>query len=221
MSILVVEDEARLAAALAAGLGAEGYEVEVAGTAAAALARVSARTVRALVLDLGLPDADGTTVIAAIRAAGRDVPILVLTARDALTARVGALDAGADDYLIKPFEFAELLARLRAVLRRAEPATRILRIGDVEVRPGDPQVAAGDRSVTLSPRERALLELLMVRATQIVARRDILKHAFGYDFDPGTNIVEVHLGHLRRKLAGAQLRIETVRGFGYRLTAAA
>jgi DNA-binding response OmpR family regulator len=216
LTILVVEDEARLAATLVKGLGEEGFSALAVGTAAEALARAAAGGLRAILLDLGLPDDDGQRVITALRR-GSEVPILVLTARDAVDERVRALDGGADDYLIKPFEFAELLARLRATLRRAEPVPRQrLGAGDVELVTGEPMVTIGARSVLLSPRERALLEVMVARLGEVVSRRDILRHAFGYDFDPGTNIVEVHMGHVRRKLAGARLQIETVRGFGYR-----
>jgi len=216
MTILVVEDEARLAASLVKGLGEEGFAAVAVGTAEQALARVVVGGIRAIVLDLGLPDRDGQHVIAELRR-GSDVPILVLTARDAIDQRVAALDGGADDYLLKPFEFAELLARLRATLRRAEPAPRRrLRAGDVELVTGEPVVTVADRTVIFSPRERALLELLVARVGDVVSRADILRVAFGYDFDPGTNIVEVHLGHVRRKLAGARLQIETIRRFGYR-----
>lgn len=216
MSILVVEDEARLAASLVKGLAEEGFEAAAVGTAGQALERAAAGGLRAIVLDLGLPDGDGQDVITALRR-DSEVPILVLTARDAIEQRVSALDNGADDYLVKPFAFAELLARLRATLRRAEPAPRRrLSAGDVVLVTGEPRVEIGGRSVSLSPRERALAELLVSRLGAVVSRRDILRYAFGYDFDPGTNLVEVHVGHVRRKLAGARLHIETVRGFGYR-----
>jgi DNA-binding response OmpR family regulator len=216
VTVLVVEDEARLAASLVKGLSEEGFRAQAVGTAGQALARAAAGGLRAVVLDLGLPDRDGQHVIAELRRGG-DVPILVLTARDAIDQRIRALDGGADDYLVKPFVFAELLARLRATLRRAEPIPRRrLRAGDVELVTGEPLVTVGARSILLSPRERALVELLVTRIGEVVSRRDILRDAFGYDFDPGTNIVEVHLGHVRRKLAGAQLQIETVRRFGYR-----
>jgi DNA-binding response OmpR family regulator len=216
VTVLVVEDEARLAASLVKGLSEEGFSAVAVHTAAQALARAAAGGLRAIVLDLGLPDHDGQTVIAAVR--GRsEVPILVLTARDAIEQRVRALDSGADDYIMKPFAFAELLARLRATLRRAEPRpVRRLRVGDVELLTGEPSVTVGARSIVLSPRERALVELLVTRIGEVVSRREILRDAFGYEFDPGTNIVEVHVGHVRRKLAGARLQIETVRGFGYR-----
>jgi len=216
VTVLVVEDEPRLAATLVKGLGEEGYPAVAVGTGAQALARAAAGGLRAIILDLGLPDRDGQLVIAELRRGG-DVPIVVLTARDALDQRLRALDGGADDYLVKPFAFAELLARLRATLRRAEPSPRRrLRAGDVELVTGEPLVTVGTQAVLLSPRERALVELLVTRLGEVVSRRDILRDAFGYDFDPGTNIVEVHLGHVRRKLAGARLQIETVRRFGYR-----
>lgn len=216
MTVLVVEDERRLAASLVKGLTEEGFAAETVNTARQAITRAAGGGLRAIILDLGLPDQDGQTVITAIRR-GSDVPILVLTARDAIEQRVTALDGGADDYLVKPFAFAELLARLRATLRRAEPRPRKrLAAAGVVLVTGDPVVMIDDRSVTLSPRERALLELLISRVGEVVSRREILREGFGYDFEPGTNIVEVHIGHVRRKLAGARLEIETVRGFGYR-----
>jgi len=221
MTILVVEDEVRLAAAVVAGLATEGYVAVAVGRIDDALVRLDDRGLRAIILDLGLPDGDGAAVIAAARAGGRSLPVVVLTARDEVNARVAALDAGADDYLVKPFVFAELIARLRAVLRRAEPAAQVLRVGDLEVCPGEPAVRVAGRDVLLSPRERGLLELLLAHAGRVVNRREILRDAFGYDYDPGTNIVEVHLSHLRRKLADSMVRIETLRGFGYRVAVGA
>ncbi len=216
MTVLVVEDEPRLAASLIQGLTEEGFDAVAVGTAGQALARAAAGGLRAIVLDLGLPDRDGQQVIAEIRR-GSEVPILVLTARDAVEQRVQALDSGADDYLVKPFAFAVLLARLRATLRRVEPVPRRrLRAGNLELVTGDPMVMVAERRIMLSPRERALVELLVTRLGEVVPRRDILRDAFGYDFDPGTNLVEVHVRHVRNKLAGAELQIETVRGFGYR-----
>ena len=216
MTVLVVEDEQRLAASLVKGLSEEGFATEAVGSAADAVARVASGGLRAIVLDLGLPDRDGQDLIVDIRRRS-DVPILVLTARDAIEQRVDALDGGADDYLVKPFAFAELLARLRATLRRIEPLPRrAIRVGDLELVVGEPLVTVGGRALRLSPRERALVDLLVTRLGEVVRRRDILRDAFGYDFDPGTNIVEVHVGHVRRKLAGSRLEIETVRGYGYR-----
>ncbi len=216
MTVLVVEDETKLAASLVQGFREEGFLVETAALASSAIERVDAGGLRAIILDLGLPDGDGQDVILEIRRRS-EVPILVLTARDAIEQRIMALDGGADDYLVKPFAFAELLARLRATLRRVAPTPRVrLTVGDVVLVPGDPVVRIGERTVTLSPRERALVELLVERLNTVVSRPDILREAFGYDFDPGTNIVEVHVGHVRRKLAGGRLNIETVRGYGYR-----
>jgi len=214
MTILVVEDEQRLAASLVKGLSEEGYTAESVGAAAEALAHIK-DGLRAIVLDLGLPDCDGQDLILEIRRRS-DVPILVVTARDAIEQRVMALDRGADDYLVKPFAFAELLARLRATLRRIEPLPRrAMRLGELEFVVGEPLKYRGGE-LRLSPRERTLVELLVTRLGEVVSRRDILRDAFGYDFDPGTNIVEVHIGHVRRKLAGSCLEIETVRGYGYR-----
>lgn len=216
MTVLVVEDEARLAASLVKGLTEEGFAAGSVGTAGEALLRADAGELRAIILDLGLPDRDGQDLIRLLRRQ-HDVPILVLTARDAVEERVRALDNGADDYLVKPFAFTELVARLRATLRRAEPVPpAVLSVGDVELKTGEPLVKIGKQSITFSPRERALLELLVQRLGEVVSRRDILREAFGYDFDPGTNVVEVHLSHVRRKLTGSQLKIETVRNFGYR-----
>ena len=145
-------------------------------------------------------------------------PILVLTARDAVGARVAALDRGADDYLVKPFAFEELIARLRALMRRASaPRWGPLSFGDLRVDPQSPIVWVGPRTVALSPREHAVLYRLVRRARDLTSRREILAEVFGYDFDPGTNVVEVHIAHLRRKLEGASAQIETVRGAGYRL----
>lgn len=217
MTILVVEDEPRLASVLVKGLTEEGFAAAAVTTAAEALARVTAGGLRAVVLDLGLPDGDAQLIIPTLRRRSQ-IPILVLTARDAVDERVRALDSGADDYLLKPFAFEELLARLRATLRRAEPRPgRPLKIADLAISPDEPAVKIGERSVYLSPREHALVELLATRAGEVVPRRDILRSAFGYEFDPGTNIVEVHMGHVRRKIAGAAVTIETVRGFGYRM----
>ena len=184
MTVLVVEDEQRLAASLVKGLSEEGFATEAVGSAADAVARVASGGLRAIVLDLGLPDRDGQDLIVDIRRRS-DVPILVLTARDAIEQRVDALDGGADDYLVKPFAFAELLARLRATLRRIEPLPRrAIRVGDLELVVGEPLVTVGGRALRLSPRERALVDLLVTRLGEVVRRRDILRDAFGYDFDP-------------------------------------
>ena len=214
--LLLVEDTARLAEALSRGLQEDGFAVEVAGTAAGALARIEGRDIDAMILDLGLPDLDGIAVLERVRAAGLALPILVLTARDAMDSRVGALEAGADDYMVKPFAFAELLARMRALLRRAAaPRWAPLACADLRLDPATAMI--GERAVALSPRERALLELFLRRQGEIVGRSEILRDAFGYDFDPGTNVIDVHVAHLRRKLEPSAVKLETIRGLGFRL----
>jgi DNA-binding response OmpR family regulator len=219
-SLLLVEDVAALAGSLRRGLTEEGFDVGVAGTGEAALARMAREDVDAVILDLGLPDLDGLDVLSRARASGWGVPILVLTARDALQSRVRALEHGADDYLIKPFAFEELLARIRALLRRAAaPRWAPLACGDVVLDFGSSAFRAGSRTIALSPRERALLELLLRRRGETIGHQEILREAFGYHFDPGTNIVAVHAGHLRRKLEGTSARLESVRGAGYRISA--
>jgi len=220
-TLLLVEDAAPLAASLHRGLAEEGFDVEIAATGAAALSRIAKHDLDAVILDLGLPDIDGREVVLRARAAGSSVPILVLTARDAIPSRVGALEQGADDYLLKPFAFEELLARIRALLRRAAaPRWAPLACGDVVFDVATSSFHAGDRTVILSPRERALLELLLRRRGETLSPQEILREAFGYHHDPGTNIVAVHIGHLRRKLEGTTARLSTVRGAGYRLIAA-
>lgn len=217
MKVLLVEDNRRLVDSLTRGLGEELIQVTAALRGADAIDLATRGEADAVVLDLGLPDLDGLEVLTRIRAAGVHVPVLVLTARDALESRTAALDAGADDYLIKPFAFAELLARLRALTRRAAgPRWVPLDAGKLMLE-ADFTVRAGSRTIALSPREHALLAYLLRRRGEIVSRADILREVFGYGFDPGTNLVDVHLAHLRKKLAGAPVAIETIRGAGFRL----
>ncbi|MEO8552929.1 MAG: response regulator transcription factor [Kofleriaceae bacterium] len=220
MRIVLVEDNSQLASSVAQGLGEDGYAVDVVDSAAKAIERGLRRDLDLLILDLGLPDRDGTSVLTELRGAHIHVPILVLTARDAVESRVAALEAGADDYLVKPFAFAELVARIGALGRRAggprwAPANEL----SIVMR-DDLVVEAGGKTASLSPREYALLGCLLRRPGEVVTRAEILREAFGYDFDPGTNVIDVHLTHLRKKLTGFPVVIETVRGAGIRLTVA-
>jgi DNA-binding response OmpR family regulator len=218
MRIVLVEDNQQLAKSIADGLAEDGYTVEIVGTAATGLERAMRRDLDLLVLDLGLPDRDGLHVLAEVRAARIHVPILVLTARDAVESRVAALDAGADDYLVKPFAFTELVARIGALTRRAG-GPRWTPSNEVPIVMRDDLVVESEgKTASLSPREYALLGCLLRRRGEVVARAEILRDAFGYDFDPGTNVIDVHLTHLRKKLTGFPIAIETVRGAGIRLT---
>ena len=216
MLILLIEDNERLLLALEQGLREEGIEVVSAGEGGAALTRAPRGDLDLIVLDLGLPDRDGIEVLRDLRRGQPHVPVLVLTARDAIEARVQALDLGADDYLLKPFAFAELLARIRALSRRAAGPRWSPRIEGVAF-DREHGLQFADQRVLLSPREHALLMYLLRRRGEVVPRGDILREVFGYASDPGTNTIDVHLAHLRRKLAGSALSLETVRGVGIRM----
>jgi DNA-binding response OmpR family regulator len=216
--IVLVEDNHQLAGTIRDGLAEDGYTIDVIDTGAKAIARGLRRDLDLMILDLGLPDRDGLDVLKELRDAHIHVPVLVLTARDAVDSRVAALDAGADDYLVKPFAFAELVARIGALTRRAG-GPRWAPSNDVPlVMRDDLVVEAQGKSVSLSPREYALLGTLVRRRGEVVTRAEILREAFGYEFDPGTNVIDVHLTHLRKKLTGFPITIETVRGAGIRLT---
>jgi DNA-binding response OmpR family regulator len=220
VALLIVEDNPTLSASLARGLTEDGYAVDTVATGAAALRRLERQDVDAVVLDLGLPDIDGIEVLVQLRGRGINAPVLVLTARDGVKARVDALEQGADDYLIKPFEYAELLARLRALLRRAAaPRWAPLSCNGLMLDPIELHITVGDQRVRLSPREHALLALLLRRKGELLRRGDILVQVFGYHFEPGTNLVSVHVANLRKKLGGAPVVIDAVRGVGYRLRA--
>ena len=215
--VVLVEDNPQLAGSISEGLSEDGFAVETIDTAAKAIARGLRRDLDLMILDLGLPDRDGLEVLRELRGQRVNVPILVLTARDALDSRVNALDAGADDYLVKPFAFAELVARINALTRRAG-GPRWTPSSDVPiVMRDDLVVEASGKTAALSPREYALLGCLVRRRGEVVTRAEILKEAFGYEFDPGTNVIDVHLTHLRKKLTGFPITIETVRGAGIRL----
>ena len=214
MRVLVVEDEARIASFLVRGLRAQGYAVEHVATAGEALRRAADPELDLMILDLGLPDLDGMEVLRRVRAAGSRLPILVLTARGEVGDRVEGLDLGADDYLIKPFAFDELLARIRARVRREAGPSTVLRVGDVELDIPSRRVRVGEERFDLTAREFALLGVFLRRPGQVLTREQILSQVWELDWDPGSNVVDVYVGYLRKKLGEG--RIETVRGVGYR-----
>jgi two-component system response regulator MprA len=215
--VLVVEDDAEIAGVLRRSLDKEGYAVRVAADGEGALEESGVFEPDAVVLDLGLPRLDGVEVCRRLRAAG-DVPILILTARDAIEARVEGLDSGADDYLVKPFERDELLARLRALLRRRPPrGSAFLVAGDLRLNPDTHEVFRGERGLDLTAREFELLEHLMRNERIVVSRQALLDEVWGYHPFAETNTVDVFISTLRRKLeAGGEPRVlHTVRGAGY------
>jgi DNA-binding response OmpR family regulator len=220
--VLVVEDDADIAGVLRRSLDKEGYEVRVAGDGPAALSESGLFEPDAVVLDLGLPRLDGVEVCRRLREDG-DVPILILTARDAVDSRVEGLDSGADDYLVKPFEREELLARLRSLLRRRPPrGSAFIVVGDLRLNPDARQVYRGDREIELTAREFELLEHLMRNERIVVSRQALLDEVWGYDPFAETNTVDVFISNLRRKLeaAGEPRILHTVRGAGYVVRAA-
>jgi two-component system OmpR family response regulator len=230
MRILIVEDAVKLAQALKNGLEAEGYAVDVLHDGVAARKRLTAARDDAegsrydlVLLDVMLPGVDGVTLCRELRARGLAVPVLMLTARDTIADKVTGLDGGADDYLVKPFDFDELLARIRTLLRRppvALPPTLV--VGDLSLDAARRRVARGGEEVSLSAKEFGLLELFMRHPGQVLTRDRILDHAWDGEYDAFSNIVDVYVGRLRRKLdrPGEPSRIETLRGAGYVLRAA-
>jgi two-component system, OmpR family, response regulator len=220
MRVLVIEDEARLAAGLRRGLAAEGFAVDVAlnGVDGLWLARENPYDV--IVLDIMLPGVNGYKICQTLRTDGIWTPILMLTAKDGEWDQVEALDTGADDYLVKPFSFAVLVARLRSLLRRGAPERpAVLAAGDLRLDPATKRVLRGADQLELTAREFALLEFLLRRRGEVVSKREILAHVWSDDFEGDPNIVEVYVRHLRNKLDRPYGRsaIETVRGLGYRL----
>jgi two-component system response regulator MprA len=218
MRILVVDDDPAVSGALQRALRLDGYEVTLAGDGPQALEELAIRPPDAVILDIGLPTIDGLDVCRRMRAAADDTPVLMLTARDAVEDRVGGLDAGADDYLVKPFALAELLARLRALLRRRpEDPGETLTFMDLSLDPVTREALRGDRSFTVTRIEFDLLELLLRHPRQVLTRELILDRVWGYTFDSGTNSLAVYVGYLRRKTeeGGEDRLIHTARGVGY------
>lgn len=220
--IAIVDDDGAIRTALGRALRMENYDVELFEDGASALKQIQLRAPDAIVLDLQLPDIDGLEICRRIRRAGDPTPILMLTARDAVNDRVEGLDVGADDYLVKPFDLAELLARLRALLRRrnvGEGDDSVLRFEDLTLNPQTREVHRGTRSIELTKIEFDLLELFLQHPRQVLTRDQILDLVWGYNFDSGTNSLAVYIGYLRRKLEeeSESRLIQTVRGVGYSL----
>lgn len=214
--ILVVEDEPRISSFVEMGLRAEGFSTSVVEDGESALELVRGGGFDLVVLDIGLPGIDGLTVLKRLRAEGYRVPVVVLTARDAVDDTVAGFETGADDYLVKPFRFAELLVRIRARLRAPGSAEEtVLRRGRLGLDLRSRRVDVDGRTVDLTAREFALAETLLRHPDQVLSREQLLSRVWGYDYDPSSNVVEVYVGYLRRKLGGDV--IETVRGMGYRL----
>jgi two-component system response regulator MprA len=218
MRVLVVDDDAGVRQAVGRALAFEGYEVTQAGDGSEALRLIASSRPDAMVLDVVMPEVGGLEVCRELRATGDDLPVLVLTARHSVADRVAGLDAGADDYLVKPFALEELLARLRALLRRSESTTdEVLRLGDLTLSPGSRLVERAGEPVVLTRTEFNLLELLLRNAGQVLTRELILERVWGYDFQTTSNSLEVYIGYLRRKTeaAGGERLLHTVRGVGY------
>ena len=222
--VAIIDDDGAIRTALGRALRMENYEVGLFEDGASALKSIQLRAPDAIVLDLQLPDIDGLEICRRIRRAGDTTPILMLTARDAVNDRVEGLDVGADDYLVKPFDLAELLARLRALLRRhhfSEGEDVALRFDDLSLNPGTREVMRAARPIELTKIEFDLLELFLQHPRQVLTRDQILDLVWGYNFDSGTNSLAVYIGYLRRKLeeGGEPRLIQTVRGVGYALRA--
>jgi len=218
----VVEDEKRIADFLSRGLESGGYAVDVAGDGATALELVHATEYDLIILDLGLPDMDGMAVLKKIRTRKTSPPVLILSARDAVDDRVKGLENGADDYLVKPFAYVELLARVRVLLRRGQPTPERLQVGDLSLDCIRRKVTRGGENIELAPKEFSILEYLMRNRGRPLSRTMIVEHVWDMDYDGLTNIVDVYIRHLRSKIdeKWPDKMIQTVRGIGYMLDSA-
>ena len=222
MRILLVEDDPGLAQGVAEYLRGQGFAVDVEGTGEGALVETAVNAYDAIVLDLKLPDLDGVEVCRRLRARGTGARILMATARDAVADRIGGLETGADDYLVKPYALGELAARLRALLRRpAEPLPVALQVGDLTLDTATRRARRGAREISLTTKEFAVLEYLMRNPGRVLTREHISEHAWDENYDPFSNVIDVYIARLRRKLeqAGEPPLLETVRGAGYRMAA--
>ena len=218
--ILVAEDESRISSFVEKGLRAAGFQPTVVADGPQAYDFAMSGSYDLLLLDIGLPLMDGFTVLRRLREARNRIPVVILTARSSVTDTVAGLESGADDYMAKPFRFEELLARVRLRLRTdgRAPEPTVLRSGDLALDLRTRRAAVRDRTVDLSTREFALAEMFLRHSGQVLSREQLLSHVWGYDFDPGSNVVDVYVRYLRRKLG--RDRIETVRGAGYRMVEA-
>jgi DNA-binding response OmpR family regulator len=216
--VLLVDDDARIRRTVGAGLRLEGFEVVPASGGRAALAAVEQIDPAVMLLDMAMPDLDGLEVLRRLRAAGRDLPVCVLSARDEIGDRVAGLEAGADDYVVKPFALEEVVARLHALLRRSPPqGDEVIAVGDLELDQAGYRALRGGRDLELTRRELELLSVFMRHPGQVIERERLHEDVWGYDFDPKTNVADVFVGYLRRKLeAGGEPRVlHTVRGVGF------
>lgn len=214
--ILIVEDEERIASFLQKGLTSNGYSTSAVGTGEEALSFLRSGEFDLMILDIGLPDIDGFEVLKRFRAGDREMPVIILTARDGVSETVTGLEGGADDYVTKPFSFEELLARIRARMRSERaPEETVLQAGDAALDLRTRRLTVGGRTMELSAREFSMAELFFRHPEQVLSREQLLSNVWGYDYDPGSNVVDVYVGYLRKKLG--KERIKTLRGIGYRL----
>ena len=214
--ILIVEDEERIASFLQKGLNSNGYSTSAVGSGEDALSFLQTGEFDLMILDIGLPGIDGFEVLKRFRTRDREMPVIILTARDGVQETVTGLEGGADDYVTKPFSFEELLARIRARLRAERaPEETVLQAGDAALDLRTRRLTVGGRTMELSAREFSMAELFFRHPEQVLSREQLLSNVWGYDYDPGSNVVDVYVGYLRKKLG--KERIKTLRGIGYRL----